>query len=66
MRQIRIKAWILLFTALGLLHPHALAQMGKESYKDNFWDWPDRSKKDPDIYYREKSYKQVERTGHRL
>lgn len=42
------------------LHPHALAQMGKDSYKDNFWEWPDRSKKDPDIYYREKSYKQVE------
>jgi alpha-L-fucosidase len=42
------------------LHPHALAQMGKDRYKDNFWDWPDRSKKDPEIYYREKSYKQVE------
>jgi alpha-L-fucosidase len=42
------------------LHPHALAQMNKESYKDNSWEWPDRSKKDPDIYYREKSYKQVE------
>ncbi|HBE43052.1 MAG TPA: alpha-L-fucosidase, partial [Bacteroidales bacterium] len=42
------------------LHPHALAQMGKDNYKDNFWEWPDRSKKVPDIYYREKSYKQVE------
>jgi len=42
------------------LHPHALAQMGKDSYKDNSWEWPDRSRKDPDIYYREKSYKQVE------
>jgi len=42
------------------LHPHALAQMATDRYKDNFWDWPDRSKKDPDIYYREKSYRQVE------
>ncbi len=42
------------------MEPDALAQNGNDSYWDNSWDWPDRSKKDPDIYYRDKSYKQVE------
>jgi alpha-L-fucosidase len=42
------------------LHPDALAQSGKDVYWDNSWDWPDRTKKEPDKYYREKAYKQVE------
>lgn len=42
------------------LHPHALARHNQDTYHDNYWEWPDRSKKDPDMYYREKSYKQVE------
>ena len=44
------------------LHPHALTSISNNSkimFKDNNWDWPDRSTKDADIYYKEKAYKQV-------
>jgi alpha-L-fucosidase len=42
------------------MHPHALAAHSGTVFRDNYWDWPDRSKKDTDIFYREKVYPQVD------